>query len=483
MSISSVFSLIENVISNQNPVPDVLRRIEDFYHSSFSIKSLECDCEEIFKDPSEMFSESDRFEIVNHILLNSNQNDVGRLLEIVRYKFPDYELSPFQQVLLDIFNDTENCSLSYAAICEKLHNRGCFSQENLDVCIDRAFILKNHNIVIPSNGEVNVHDYVLNFLWINLDCQDREKNVAQSVFGLGINKEHETEFLGKVEVWANDHPGAKINLWIDTALVTENAVKQTFLRLREMSSSSGVDLSLCDIRSLGKVRENMNRYFHPSIPVYFRVDLAKVLIADELMLHPDTFKYVVVSDIDIGSQPTQILFDTRTIGFLKEYGYVFNGCGVSDFENSFFIFETGREDLRLAHQHSLIDILEIKMRRVESHSLEAYFHNEYIFDSQFVYNGYREFRRPIEESALGMNRFSTPRKLIKTPLSQFDFGGVFRDNKRDHKNEIFRFWGSDVPYVKRGRAMCDTNSPYQYVRLSKYERWKPEPISLEGVDL
>lgn len=138
--------------------------------------------------------------------------------------------------------------------------------------------------------------------------------------------EEETKelFQRKLSKWAVDHPDSMIYLWYDKALVNPVARSNTQAMLKEI----GPNLRLRNIRKLPILGHEIRKSLHPGTPVYYRVDLLKVLITNYQM----TFgtKYCVFSDIDIGAQSPQQLFDQRTIHYLDTNGYVFNRVGLFD---------------------------------------------------------------------------------------------------------------------------------------------------------
>ncbi|MBM3207948.1 MAG: hypothetical protein FJZ57_05010 [Chlamydiae bacterium] len=435
--------------------------------------------DDIFVYDKDRFSEEDRRAIVDIILIDCRGNTKSLTLwKAFQSKIPEYELTSFQKIILDIRNDTSRV-LDYSKITDRLTQGGCFTKENLDCCVDIAFTINHPLILHPATDPVKVNDYTLNFLWINLNPQDRIRNSAENIFGDGSNDRQMADFYGKLSLWADLHPQVSVNLWVDTALLTERAVNRAFEDMQSLSAEKNISLKLRDVRSIAKVQSSMQRYFHPAIPVYFRVDLAKVLIADELMLDSDHFKYVVISDIDITPLPSELLFDQRTVDFLDQFGFVLNRCGSSNIENSFFIYKTGNEKLRDTHAKFLIEGIDHKMNCVEKEGLQSFLKAEYRFSSQSVFNEYCRFAAEME---WGMkDRFDfAPRKVVGTPLSQF-CSAAFGDDYTDHRNEEFRFasYSLDEPYVRKGRAMKDSGNPLNYVKLSAFSNWEPTTISLD----
>ncbi len=97
-------------------------------------------------------------------------------------------------------------------------------------------------------------------------------------------------------------------------------------------------IALKDIRDLHYVRKYSD-IFSDKIPVYFRVDLARAIIAYQtLKQSPDT--YFVYSDFDVKPLNKSELFDQQTLRTLNKYKYVMAEKGSYKFryENSFQMF-------------------------------------------------------------------------------------------------------------------------------------------------
>jgi len=58
-------------------------------------------------------------------------------------------------------------------------------------------------------------NYSLNFLWVNLNPQDRVQDVAQHIFGEGTDPLLYSNIVTSLERWAHTNPGIEINLWCE----------------------------------------------------------------------------------------------------------------------------------------------------------------------------------------------------------------------------------------------------------------------------
>jgi hypothetical protein len=163
-------------------------------------------------------------------------------------------------------------------------------------------------------------------------------------------------------------------------------------------------------------------------------------------------KYVVVLDGDIEAMTAEEVFEDRTVGYLEDYGYVFNRVGLYNFENSFMIFNKEKEEVRDIHRATLLESLSKKITGLRKLKVNAPMYNEQLMGSQSIFNQYVDFRMKINDVEFE-DELNLPRKVVQCPSSQFNGGGNFCDDHKDHRNETWRFIGnSDIPYTKKGRS-------------------------------
>ncbi|MCX6990780.1 MAG: hypothetical protein NTX49_06950 [Chlamydiae bacterium] len=411
-------------------------------------------------------------------------------------------LASFDEILNAIRNDNKYL-LNNPSLTEMFRRSGIeATEEKLAACYDLAYKVKNPYIYRPSPTPPALSNYTINFLWVNLNPQDRIADVAQNIFKNGLDLSENAEcikdpralreleateatlegealtnwtqikksFAYRISKWADAVPGAQINLWYDSALVTEKARHGTFEMMRAMATSRGVDLQLRDVRQLPSLTGELENSLHPGTPVYYRVDLLKVLITDYMMSSPrESSKYCVVSDIDIEPMSTEHMFDKRTLDFLSSDGYVFNGGN----ENSFLIFNREKEGLQETHSEIMIKPIIETLTDLRTHEIREPPFSEAIPGSQFVYKYYFYLRNAIGVSRNAFGRGAG--KVVKCPMSQFYGGGSFSTS--DHQKETFRFKGtSNVPYTNWGR----NNQPHTFSPeespIDALKSWRAEPL-------
>ncbi len=428
--------------------------------------------------------------------------EITTLIHALEEEFPSFKLSGCDTIRLAIVEDKDQ-TLTNEQINSMFKEHNITDNvEEMASCYDLAYRM-DHPYIYPVAGKTTLpNEYTINFLWINLNPQDRTKDSAEHIFKDGLDPSEnadlindakqledleesektlpkdeleswmkvKTSYMYRLAKWAEANPGAQINLWYDSALVTEKARTNTFEMMKRISQSRSVKLKLRDLRYLPQCTGEIENLFHPGVPVYFRVDLLKVLIADELLLPSvDETKYCIVTDIDVEPMTPQHMFDQRTVDYLSNNGYVFNRVGLSDFENSFFIFNKKNNDIQKAQQETVIQKIVSRTTKQRGYPIDTNFKSEKTLGSQSVFSRYSSFKYQMGEVE-GKRRDKAPRKVVKCPASQFG-ARIFFDT--DHQKETFRFIGeSNVPYTRFGRNKrmdCEAQIP-------ELQNWTAQPL-------
>jgi hypothetical protein len=446
-------------------------------------------------------------DVVNHIFENCHRSDITRLLDATLFIHPTFTLSSYDKIRRTIAEDKERL-LTNSSLLTMLQEHGLHDQEDkVASCYDLAYRVNHPNLYRLAQTVPPPGDYTLNFLWVNLNPQDRVQDIAINIFKEGLDPsenaeclknpatlhsfENAEQSLGKKEKatwekiknsftyrlskWADVNPNTQINLWYDSALVTQKAQQNTFAMMRAISQSRGVNLQLRDIRHIPTIEGEIENSLHPGTHVFYRVDILKALIADHMISSPqETATYCVVSDIDVKPMAPQQLFDHRTLGYLSSSGYVFNKVGLGgDFENSFFIFNREKKDLQRIHFKTIIQKTAATITSLRRYPKGANFRPDFILGSQFVFYRYSQFRTEMNEEEY---KDTLPRKVVTCPSSQFNLGGCF--SKSDYQSETFRFIDdSNVPYTRFGRNYLRYGE-YDEEQIDALKTWKAEPLAL-----
>lgn len=405
---------------------------------------------------------------------------------------PEFNQKHFNKILEAIASDKEHklSNDSLMKMFKKYNLR--YNREKFSLLCERAYQLDHPYIYQVAKNPVLQSDYTLNFLWVNLDPQNQIENVAQNIFEHGLNELENSNYLinsnqlqaleestqendliklnklkqthtYKLLNWVDKNPNTQINLWYDSALVTQKSQIKTFDFLDRISKKKGVQLKLKDIRKLPNIYSEIKNVLHPAVPVYFRADLLKALIADYMIGNSDIEpKYFVYSDFDVEAMSADHLFDERTLTYLTSNGYVFNKVGISGFENNFFIFNKEKESLQKSHYLKLIKNMSNCIKRLSGCDVNGYIKPKPVLNSQSVFSQYYNFRKEMNET-----RGEEPRKVIKSPRSQF-VGPLFP--YYDHREEAFYFKDdSNIPYVMNGR------SEYEDSQSKELKNWVANP--------
>lgn len=387
---------------------------------------------------------------------------VSLILEMFLSKNPNYSFSPFNQIRRSILEDGKHL-YSNDWLSEKLREVNA-DQRMADSCYELAFKANHPNIYPLATKEVRSSDYSLNFLWVNLNPQDRSQNLDETLFG-----NNEKEYLTVLEKWAELNQGCKIHLWYDSALITRKVQQRMFDILSAISAEKQVDMRLKDVRKLPNIPNEILLSLHPGTPLFYRIDILKALISDYLISSLEEEMYSVICDFDIKPMTKNHLFDRRTIKFLNSHSYVFNSSGSLGYENSFFIFKRGDEKLRANHQKKIIKNIEALISSKRKESINEQIKSEFVLGSQAVYRRYDGFLESMDEQ-FGEN---LPRKVVECPLSKFESTVNFP--KSSPLMEIFQFKGrSNIPITRFGRCW---NGRFDRARVVPgLENWVCEPL-------
>jgi hypothetical protein len=511
----------------QKDINEVVLRIfakkqrKQFKKKLYSIDTSRADSETIAKKLFNIMPTSMELEDVVNIEFKQSPKDAPNLIKAIRLKHPSFTLSTINQMRVAIVEDKQYM-LTNQSLFEMIpisESEG-FDKNKLNLCYDLAYRLYHPYIYHPAEQPVTANQYTLNFLWVNLNPQDRIANIAQNIFKDGQDlaenaacltdpdrlRQYEKEeafldsatlknweniknsFTYRLSKWADIHPSTEMNLWYDSALVTAQARDKTSEMLKGISYSRGVRLQLRDIRALPRLdSDNIYRLdrldeiplsLHPGTPLYYRVDILKALIADH-MINPkeqEGKKYCVMSDIDVTPINAKQMFNQRTLDFLNTKGYVLQAIELWNYENSFFIFNRDHPELSRIHSNMIVNAIESQISSLRKYPLGKTFDSELILNSQCVYRKYWQFDDKMRE-VIGpeYNRQIhkiKPRIIVQSPSSQFILSSF---SGSDHRAESFRFIGiSSIPYTKGGRNFekGKEESPIEALM-----HWNAEPCS------
>lgn len=230
-------------------------------------------------------------------------------------------------------------------------------------------------------------EYTINLMWIN-----KKPDINQNfIYPAKDETELKQNFINKILKWAQKNQESKIVLWFDSQMISKNAIDNTrtiidqeFAKYRNKIAK----VELRDIRDLSYVKK-YPEVFSADIPLYFRVDLLRVIAAYCSILADKNLCFVY-SDIDIEPLSKRQLFDRATLNNLSQYGIVMaNQYNLYGFENSFQI-TTYNENLFKAIKSILIklNILRaynfLKAPKDDRWKLRCSFFQEVVYKSYYL---------------------------------------------------------------------------------------------------
>ncbi len=191
--------------------------------------------------------------------------------------------------------------------------------------------------------------YSINLMWIN-----QELDLAQHlIFPAKIASNLKQTTVQTILDWAVKNPTSRVNIWFDSQFTTKQAIKNTQNLLDQaiVKYPKIAGIKLKDVRKL-KIVQQHPEFFTGQIPLYFRVDLMRVIaIAQTLNKKHDL--YFVYSDLDIKPLKTAQIFDGPSIKLLNQHHFVIaQANNTVGFENGFKIFK---------YDKNLINGLQVKI--------------------------------------------------------------------------------------------------------------------------
>jgi hypothetical protein len=199
--------------------------------------------------------------------------------------------------------------------------------------------------------------YSINLMWINKKYSQDDSYI----YPISQGKDLANQFLSATFEWASLNPEATVNVWLDSLLTPQEAIKNTQAYIDAESKRVAIRIELKDIRDLKRVKNN-TEIFSSNLPVYFRADLLRAIVAEE-MIKQNKDSCFVYADYDVKPLSKPQLFDQKTLAHLRKYNFVMaHEANKLGFENSFQIV-TFNEQLLKA-----LKLMVIKANIMRAHS-------------------------------------------------------------------------------------------------------------------
>jgi len=193
-------------------------------------------------------------------------------------------------------------------------------------------------------------EYSVNLMWINRVCNYEQKFLYPSDNSESLKE----EFLKPIFLWSKVSKGGVINVWYDGKMISKEAVDNTKFLVDDylINNQQNSPIVLLDIRNIPRVNENFD-VFGEKVPVYFRCDLLRFVIA-EYLIEKGQFDYFIYADLDM--EP-EYLLDDQTKERLEKSGIIFAEFkSYYGFEIGFIMINAKNKNLLEALKWSIIEL-------------------------------------------------------------------------------------------------------------------------------
>jgi len=210
---------------------------------------------------------------------------------------------------------------------------------------------------LTATNALLAHEYAMNFLRVNSAQMKNSDYFCANQDEESYKKDCLQPILDWIEKSKSD---AEIIISYDSFFSNEKALERIksdiLLKMECMTEKPA--LSFLDIRDLELIKKNAV-VFSDALPIYFRVDLLRVIVAYYLaLLNPK--RLIGYTDFNVPAHSKEELLDQSTLDKLKLYGLVLAQNKAGDFnnpyENGFFIMDPENKEMMQAIKFGLIDI-------------------------------------------------------------------------------------------------------------------------------
>lgn len=189
---------------------------------------------------------------------------------------------------------------------------------------------------------ISPHIYSIHLMWINKKYNHEQTYIFP-----------EKQMNNIVIDWARKNPESIVNVWYDdnSSFLNKSSIENT---LNYFEKENVNNVCFKSIRDLERVKKN-ERLFNDDIPVYFRSDIIRAFIAEDIMIK-NKEEWFVYADMDVETMDKKEIFDNNTIRLVNKYGFVMAyEANVVQYENSFQIYKY-TPNLLKALQTMVIDV-------------------------------------------------------------------------------------------------------------------------------
>jgi hypothetical protein len=199
----------------------------------------------------------------------------------------------------------------------------------------------------------HIQAYTINLMWINQAKATNQKYLYPS----NIKNNFGKEYTAKIIEWAAKNYENTINIWFDSFFLSSAIVSDT----QKMLDQKVTNVEFKDKRRISTIKQNPE-VFSDKVPVYFRADLVRAIIAEEMTQNHQE-EYFVYADFDIKPMSKNELFDKNTLAQLQKNNFVMaQEKNRLEFENSFQIFTYNKELSRAMR----LMLIKVNMQRART---------------------------------------------------------------------------------------------------------------------
>lgn len=216
---------------------------------------------------------------------------------------------------------------------------------------------------------LQISEYSINIMWVFNELSGTENLV--------FPEKHEKTLLKEnILAWAEKNKNASINYWYDSNFVSPEQIHNTKKLFVEWNKQLGrkpaYQINLRDLRQIAKVHKKMD-VFSNATPIYFRVDLLRILATIDTLKNSPINSVFVYADMDIVPMDESELFDKETMKKIERFGIVFmkkTGC-LFNMENGFHIISNNNKNLLKAIKAYLINLNILRAKEVIAERFQA----------------------------------------------------------------------------------------------------------------
>ena len=164
------------------------------------------------------------------------------------------------------------------------------SPEQRHTLYDAAFTYNNSFLYETPDIPIVPDQYSINLMWINKNKMPADQ---EFLFGDGATPEKRQSdfhkrFIEPVSKWAKANPGSPINIWVDGAMATKEAIGRSQEALEdELRGTRHGNIQFRDVRSMEVVKQNPAA-FSEEIFFDFRGDLLGAIAVDYTLRRQET---------------------------------------------------------------------------------------------------------------------------------------------------------------------------------------------------